>query len=119
MSNKIILIVEDDKDIRDNLYELLELEGYSVRTAANGKVALEILDNSQHLPNLIFLDLMMPIMDGRTFLAKMREVSEFKSIPVVVISAAREEIQEEIAEFMKKPLDLDQVLIASAKYNNQ
>ncbi len=60
---KDILVVEDDAGIREALRMILELEGYNIREASNGKEGLEVL-KSMPRPCLILLDLMMPIMDG-------------------------------------------------------
>lgn len=116
MRNKQILIIEDDQDIRDNLSELLESEGYAVALAENGKVGLENLEHGIVKPGLILLDLMMPVMDGRTFLAKIKDLPNISNIPIVVISAGTEKIEGKIAGFMKKPLDLDEVITAAVKF---
>jgi CheY-like chemotaxis protein len=112
---KPIYIIEDDKDIRDNLMELLESEGFPVEVAENGKVALERLQGD-FKPGLILLDLMMPIMDGRTFLKIIENIPELSEIPIVVISAVTEKIEGNIIDFMKKPLDIDEVLNVSERF---
>ncbi len=61
-----ILVVEDDKDLRDSLCEALELEGYAAVSAENGQAALRHLATGAQ-PCMILLDLMMPVMDGWTF----------------------------------------------------
>ncbi|MBA2406364.1 MAG: response regulator [Bdellovibrionales bacterium] len=116
--SKTILIVEDDKDIRENLKELLESEGYDIEEAGNGKQALERLKSMPVLPSLIFLDLMMPVMDGRALIKCMLEDERLKRINVVVITAGAERIDAQISDFMKKPLDLDRVLEVAQKYCN-
>ncbi|MBC7814683.1 MAG: ammonium transporter [Burkholderiales bacterium] len=80
-----ILIVEDDKDIREMLRRSMEKEGWMVREAENGRVGIEIL--SEVRPNLVVLDLMMPEMDGFQFVSEMRRVPEWRTIPVVVVTA--------------------------------
>lgn len=115
MKNELIFIVEDDKDIRDNLKEILEAEGYSVAVAENGRVALDCLQQGYLTPSLILLDLMMPIMDGWTFLTMIKD-SQLSTIPIVVISAGTSKIEGKIAGFMKKPLDLDDVLTSVVKF---
>ncbi|HKD40021.1 MAG TPA: response regulator [Myxococcaceae bacterium] len=100
-----ILVVEDDDDIRDSLKELLEEEGYRVDTAANGQQALVKLQE-QELPQLILLDLMMPVMDGWQFQKELRAVPSLARLPVIVISASkfsREPLN--AAAFIPKPLD--------------
>ena len=100
-----ILVVEDDDDIRDSLKELLEEEGYRVDTAANGQQALVKLQERE-LPQLILLDLMMPVMDGWQFQKELRDVPSLARLPVIVISASkfsREPLN--AAAFIPKPLD--------------
>jgi len=99
-----ILVVEDDDDIRDSLKELLEEEGYQVDTAANGEQALNRLRGGA--PQLILLDLMMPVMDGWEFQKQLRESPSFSRVPIIVISASkfsREPLN--AAAFIPKPLD--------------
>lgn len=68
MKRKRILIIEDEKPLREAFCFLLEGEGFKVMTAENGKIGLERLDSFQ--PDLILLDMLMPVMDGMTFLKK-------------------------------------------------
>ena len=63
---KRILVVEDDTSIRELLVELLESEGYGVASAVNGLEALKYLQSNEN-PDLILIDLMMPVMDGYAF----------------------------------------------------
>jgi CheY-like chemotaxis protein/anti-sigma regulatory factor (Ser/Thr protein kinase) len=79
------LVVDDDADTRDRLQTLLRKEGWSVTTAENGAVALE--EVAKETPCLILLDLMMPEMDGFTFLRQLRARPEWRAIPVVVLTA--------------------------------
>lgn len=79
-----ILIVEDEISI-SNLYKLkLENHGFKVKQAFNGKDALAQL--KMHVPDLILLDLLMPLMGGETFLERIRSQDTFKSIPVIVLT---------------------------------
>ncbi len=80
-----VLLVEDDAATSRQLQRALEKQGWSVATAANGRIALEHL--SERLPSLILLDLMMPEMDGFEFLEALRQRTEASGIPVVVITA--------------------------------
>ena len=79
------LIVEDEADMRQMLRRALEREGWTVTEASNGRVALERLVES--LPHLILLDLIMPEMDGFTFLESLRQNDAWRSIPTVVVTA--------------------------------
>lgn len=80
-----VLVVEDDQDTQRLLRTYLGEEGYTCRTAGNGCEALQALESFE--PALILLDLMMPVMDGMTFLAEIRLDERFAHLPVVVISA--------------------------------
>ena len=81
-----ILIVEDDKDIRDFYNEYLTSEGYTTVTAENGQLGLTAV--SANKPDLVLLDLMMPVMDGKMMLHSMRQLPEFKTTPVIVLTNA-------------------------------
>jgi CheY-like chemotaxis protein len=83
---KTILVVDDDFDHREAVRDTLENEGYLVRTAANGRDALYQLLGGP-LPDLILLDLLMPVMDGSAFMAELKLRPELAAIPVVAISA--------------------------------
>ncbi len=82
-----ILVVEDDRDLRDSLCEALELEGYVAVCAENGQAALRHLATGAR-PCLILLDLMMPVMDGWTFREEMMKDASLATIPVIVMTAA-------------------------------
>jgi len=81
-----ILLIEDDEDLRDAFRDLFEDEGYNVWTAANGKEALDCL-RSRGRACLIFLDLMMPVMNGWEFRAEQERDPVLAQIPVVVCTA--------------------------------
>ncbi|HVH47842.1 MAG TPA: response regulator [Labilithrix sp.] len=107
-----ILIVEDDPDIRDALRDVLELDGYEIVEASNGKEGLERLRNIVR-PCVILLDLMMPVMSGREFIAVLRETDVLATIPVVVVSAWPDEaahVRERTQGFVRKPVMLDALL---------
>jgi signal transduction histidine kinase/DNA-binding response OmpR family regulator len=80
-----ILVVEDDPAVRELICRAVRREGLQVAEAANGRVALELV--RAHPPALVFLDLMMPEMDGFEFLHLLRERAEWRAIPVVVVTA--------------------------------
>ena len=81
-----ILIVEDDARTRASMRTMLEKEGCRVTDAENGEIALASME--QDRPNLIFLDLIMPVMDGFEFAEKVRQHPEWCTIPIVVVTAA-------------------------------
>jgi CheY-like chemotaxis protein/two-component sensor histidine kinase len=84
-STRPVLVVEDDAAVREMLRRVLAKDGLKVLEAVNGIDALERV--AEKMPSLILLDLMMPEMDGFGFLAELRERKEWRSIPVVVITA--------------------------------
>lgn len=83
----VVLVVDDDPDILEALSEILEAEGFEIRRARNGKEALERLEPDP--PQLILLDLMMPVMDGWEFAQRMRQRPSVAGIPLIVLSADR------------------------------
>jgi PAS domain S-box-containing protein len=90
----VVLVVEDDADVRRTFRRGLEREGWTVVEAENGRVALERLRDVT--PALILLDLMMPVMDGGEFVSLLRQREAWRDIPVVVVTAkdlSREERQ--------------------------
>ena len=80
-----ILVVDDDTHTRQLYATLLGAEGYQVSSAADGLGALTTMQSAP--PDLVLLDLMMPVMDGGTFLAALRNDARFRDIPVAVITA--------------------------------
>lgn len=114
MPERPILVVEDDEDIRETLQLLLELEGYAVVTAEHGRAALELLMSTHPLPKLIILDMMMPEMDGGTFLrvlhAEHRDT--LARIPVIIATAggSRASSLPPVGAWLTKPVDIDVLL---------
>jgi len=106
-----VLIVEDDADLREMMAQLLTLEGYAATAVANGREALDYLHGS-HRPDVILLDLMMPVMDGWEFRRHQRAEMPLKDVPVVVLSALdqRHARDLEADAVLKKPLDFDRLL---------
>jgi len=82
-----ILVIDDDDDIRDAVQEVLRSEGYETQGAANGKLARQMLDDTEEPPELILLDLMMPVMDGWDFLFWLDENEKLRKTPVAIMSA--------------------------------
>ena len=110
-----ILIVDDDRDIRELLGELLTDEGFEIEAAWNGAEALKRL-RAGFRPHVIILDLMMPVMDGVELIRRLRENSLTAEIPVVAITAdatsqAEARAREAgAADFITKPIDLPALL---------
>ena len=114
---KIILVIEDEFVIRDTLKQIFELDGYDVMVAENGQVGLDLLI-TQKRPNLILLDMMMPIMDGIEFLEKIAHYENVATVPVVVVSAVANEVNSNGAiAYVRKPINLDSLLTIVAKYS--
>lgn len=109
-----ILIVDDDRDIRETLKELVEQEGFAAICAENGEDALAELRNGGVLPCVILLDLTMPVMDGFAFRAAQLADPALAAVPVVVMTAdgnledKRKRIGAEHA--LKKPMEVDELL---------
>ncbi|MEW6056608.1 MAG: response regulator [Bdellovibrionota bacterium] len=88
-----VLLVEDDRDIREAVRDLLELEGYTVVTAENGREALRILSDD-FAPKVILLDFLMPVMNGIEFLNEKRKREKISKIPVILLSASNKAFRE-------------------------
>jgi two-component system response regulator MprA len=85
-----VLIVDDDREIRASIVDLLEDEGYRVTVAENGEGALAALRETEKLPNLVLLDLMMPRVDGFLFRAEQLKDRRLSAIPIVLMSSAHD-----------------------------
>lgn len=108
-----ILIVEDDDDLRELVKTMLELEDFHVQTAQHGREALQRV--REHMPDLILLDMKMPVMDGPSFALEFRVLHD-DSAPIVVITAAEHAASraQEIgaAGWVAKPFGFDQLVSA-------
>jgi len=107
-----VLVVDDDRDIRETLRDLLELEGWPVAVARNGLEALERMREVR--PGLVLLDLFMPVMDGAEVCRRRQGDAELESIPVVVISAAPDLDERlralRVAGHLEKPVRIETLL---------
>jgi CheY-like chemotaxis protein len=109
-----VLVVDDDPDLRRRLRGLLEKDGWAVDEAADGREALGRLAAR---PSLVLLDLLMPGVDGFEFLAEFRKRDEFRSVPVVVLTAMdltdadHERLRGSVETVLRKgPLESEQLL---------
>jgi CheY-like chemotaxis protein len=100
-----VLVVDDDRDLRDTVTVALETEGYRVRCAENGAQALAVMHG--YRPAAIVLDLSMPIMSGWELLEIVHEMRELSGIRVVVLSALRAPAG---VEHLRKPVTLDELV---------
>jgi len=103
---RCLLLVEDDAELRSSLGDLLRGDGYHVVDASNGLEALDCLQKGI-TPDLILLDLMMPVKDGWQFRIEQKRDPEFASIPVLVLSAddSPKAAVIDAAAYVKKPFD--------------
>jgi two-component system, chemotaxis family, chemotaxis protein CheY len=115
MSRKRVLLVEDDDEIRSSVADVLDIEGFDVQTAANGLDALRRLENGAS-PDMILLDMMMPVMDGWQFMEELRKLHKSIQRPVVIFSAYGnpQGMAEELdaAGYLRKPFSVDELVAA-------
>lgn len=112
---RAVMIVDDDDAIREALEDVLSDEGYDVVGVSDGQQALDYLLTDLHpekRPSAILVDLWMPVMDGWKFLDALLEDPRFSRIPLVVLTAARDQRARDlrVAEVLTKPVQLQQVL---------
>jgi CheY-like chemotaxis protein len=108
VSTRSVLIVEDDRDIRETLEEALREDGFSVASAANGLDALAMLPRLRR-PCAIVLDMIMPLMSGREFYEAMRSDDRFRDIPVLVATSDPARAPGGVLT-LKKPVDLSTLI---------
>jgi CheY-like chemotaxis protein len=114
-----VLVVEDDPTIREVLVEVLGEHGYDAIGACNGREALDALAASSDRPCVILLDLMMPVMDGRSFREQQLRIPDLSDIPVIVISAHLDHtVASDLhaAAYLRKPVKLAEVLRSVRTY---
>jgi CheY-like chemotaxis protein len=107
MSKAVVLIVEDDSDSREAIRDVLIEEGFEIREAANGLEALESI--GEQTPDLVLLDLRMPVMGGEQVLQVLR--SARRNLRIVVLTASTVAVTD-VAGQMTKPFSLDDLLRA-------
>ena len=111
-----IMVVDDEPEIVTLLRFLLEKEGYAVTEASNGQMALERLgmdppNPNASLPDLLVLDIMMPVMDGYTLNMKLQGNAKTKTIPILVLTAKGQKMRDlfemapNVAAYVQKPFD--------------
>ncbi len=103
-----VLVVDDDDDFRSVLAEVLREEGCEVVEAANGRTAIGILDSM--VPDVILVDLIMPVMNGWTLFAAIESNPKLENVPVVFLSAVPQMSPGGGSLVLKKPLDLPALL---------
>lgn len=112
MPELLVLVVDDEADIRATVAAMLQIEGYEVAEAVNGADALAAVERD--LPDVILLDMRMPVLDGWGFAAELRRRGH--RIPIVVMTAARDAARWAgdiaAAAFVAKPFGLDDLVTA-------
>ncbi|MBC7714602.1 MAG: response regulator [Rhizobacter sp.] len=106
-----ILLVDDEKDILVALKELLEMEGYVVITAGNGKTGLQMYNDFK--PDLIITDIMMPVMNGHEMIKLIREEPHLSQVPIIVMSSVislASAVDPQWNYFIRKPSGIDDLL---------
>ena len=113
----LVAIIEDDSEFRTMLRELLEEERYRVIAMANGAEALEML-RGDSMPDVILLDVSMPIMDGFDFLRHRNADPRLSTVPVVLVTNAKphERPTVGVSDVVRKPIDIDEILLAIKRY---
>jgi len=116
-----ILVVEDSEDIRELLGQLLESEGYEFFLAADGQKGLD--QAHFHQPDLIFMDMSLPVMTGWEAVRHLRQEVQFKNTPIIAMTAHASKADEDRAmqvgctAYISKPFDVDKVLEYVSTYN--
>jgi len=111
VENPRVLVADDDPCILSLVKTVLEIEGFSVLSASNGREALREVED--HRPDVVLLDVMMPVMDGVTCCKELRKNPETATTPIVIMSAALNlaELKETGADgFIAKPFDNDELV---------
>lgn len=117
-----IMVIDDDPDIRECMADALVNEGYKVLCAQNGEEALNQLTHltNDEIPGCIILDMMMPVMDGPTFLQELDQfLGPVSKVPVIVASANlnyQKIPMKHVVQKISKPMDLDLLCDAAHKY---
>lgn len=112
----MVLVIDDDDDIRETVADLIGWRGFEVTQAANGQEALALLQSSQ-VPCVILLDLVMPVMDGWQFLERLRGAPGLRDVPVVIVSGhARSHAPAGVTKVLHKPFDIEDLYAAVAEH---
>jgi CheY-like chemotaxis protein len=114
-TSKFVLVVDDDPSLLEVTSFVIEDEGLAVATARDGKEALALLRTSR-LPELVLLDLMMPVMNGWEFLDEVAKDPVLRQIPIVVLTAAEHVQVTGAVEVLGKPMDLKALLRVVGHY---
>lgn len=113
----VILVVDDDSDLRETVRDVLESHGHTTRAACNGQEALDLLRREPTI-DLVLLDLMMPLMDGWQFRQSQLADATLARIPVIVMTAAANVARAPISadQILPKPVTTKSLLAAVSQY---
>jgi CheY-like chemotaxis protein len=115
LRRRVVLVVEDDADLRNELAELLAEVGYRVHACANGAEALAQLEQAPP-PSIILLDLMLPVMNGWNFFSAIRDDPRLAHVPVVVMSTGERLASAPVSTaYLEKPITREVLLEALAR----
>lgn len=123
-----ILIIEDNTEIRENTMEILELEGYSILIAENGKIGFEMAIEKQ--PDVVICDIMMPVMNGYEVLQGLKKHATTNHIPLIFVTASTERKDIQMAmdmgatDYVQKPFETEILLevlnrVLSGRHNTK
>lgn len=113
MKKPRILVVEDDPDLRTILRLQFSSLGYEITEAVNGLEGFKSI--REEVPDIVLLDLMMPVMDGFGFLKRVRSVNNLLDVPIIILTASEDErnrirgFQYQANSYFSKPYDLDEL----------
>jgi two-component system chemotaxis response regulator CheY len=114
-SDNLILVVDDDAGVRETMRDLLELDGYAVIVATNGREALDLLERDGVRPRAMILDIMMPILDGNAVYEAIRKNPVLAEL-FVIISTSAPHLAPSGALLIRKPI-VPKVLLAALRRN--
>ena len=109
-----LLLIDDDQDLRESMTDALQGSGFVVSSAANGQEALDLLASGDP-PDVILLDLLMPVMNGWQFCEERKRDPRWAEIPIIAMSAAVSKdpwspYYLDVDDFVAKPVELDDLL---------
>jgi CheY-like chemotaxis protein len=115
-NSREVLLIDDDRDIREAFTEALEIEGYEVTSMSDANEALKLLVDANYNPCLILVDLIMPCMDGASFVHALRAHARFSETPTVLFTASSSghqivrDVRHMVHEVIEKPSDIQKLL---------
>lgn len=108
---KSILIVDDELNLAESIGQLLASEGFATRAVAGGTAGLEIMKKNK--PDLLILDVIMPVVNGQEVIRQMKENSNLATIPILLMSGSKEPVRSHGLvwnKFIRKPFDMEELL---------